>query len=51
MATDDAVIRIRADASQAVSELQALRQSVTGAYKNLDRAAESFKELKRINAT
>ena len=45
MAADDAVIIIRADASQAVSELTALRNAVSTAYGQLDKAAESFKEL------
>jgi hypothetical protein len=42
MAADDAVIIIRADASQAVSELTALRNAVSTAYGQLDKAAESW---------
>ena len=46
MAENESVIRIRADASQAVSELTKLRNSITLSYNSLDKAAESFKELK-----
>jgi len=43
---DESIIRIRADASQAVSELTKLRNAITLSYNSLDKAAESFKELK-----
>ena len=43
---DESTIRISADASQAVSELTKLRNAITLSYNSLDKAAESFKELK-----
>ena len=42
----ESVIRIKADATQAISQLSALRSAVNSAYGALDKQAESIKEVR-----
>ena len=46
MAADESIIRIRGDASQAVSEFQKLRNATIQSYQAIEKSAESFKELR-----
>ncbi len=46
MAANESIIRIRGDASQAVSEFQKLSNATIHTYRAIERSAESFKELR-----
>ena len=46
MAANESIIRIRGDASQAVSEFQKLAAATVKSYRATEKAAETFKELR-----
>ena len=46
MAANESIIRIRGDASQAVSEFQKLRNATIHTYQAIEKSAETFKELR-----
>ena len=46
MAANESIIRIKGDASQAVSEFQKLRNATIHTYQAIEKSAETFKELR-----
>ena len=46
MAANESIIRIRGDASSAISEFQKLAVATAQSYRAIEHTAESFKELR-----